>query len=299
MSILDDEITLPHRAMLARNTPNADFAQAIVEKQVAIATARRFPRDIERARKAVAYACAIPAVAQKAFYRRTLLDHDGIPFQASGASVYLAREIARSWTNVVWGTIELHRDSQRGGTHARAFAWDQEDNSEASATFFVPDRHRPEVGPSSGQRQPDNRGPIAKTGATFVREMIFQVLPYWYVDEAKALCLQTLEHGGGLSIEDRISKLVANYAGKNVDLGRLQLKVGRKKRDWDVHDVVQLDIIWSSLGRGECTIPVEFPLDTDSVRDMLGLPQGTVPASEIATVDDAPAAAEPETAAAS
>jgi len=256
MSILDDEVSLPHRAIVARENANAELAQLIADKHTAIATARRFPRDIERARKMMTYTCSIPVVAERAFYRRTLRDHDGKPFQTSGASVYLAREIARCWTNTVWGTIELHRDSQHSGTHARAFAWDQEDNSEASATFFVPDWVRREVVPSSDQRQPDNRGPINRIGATFVREVIFQVLPLWYVDQAKALCFQTLERGNGVSLEDRIAKVVSNYASRNVELKRLEGKVSCKKRNWGIQDVVQLEIIWSSLGRGGCTIPI-------------------------------------------
>lgn len=229
-------------------------SRAVAEVLAAVQVAQSCPRDEHRANDEMRRACASSALADRAFYR--------VPRGGStvtGPSVHLARELARSWGNMDFGIGELRRDDVAQESEMRAWAWDQETNSRSSSTFIV--KHQRMAG---GRAQPlSDLNEIqlnnANVGARRLREAIFAVLPVWYVEEAQALCNQTLNDGKGEPIETRRAKAVERFAELGVTLDQIEGKLLRPLAQWDGRDLGHLTTVWSSLNRGEIDVTDEFP----------------------------------------
>jgi hypothetical protein len=247
----------------------SELSRIIAERQATIASARRFPRHPEQIMAMCRLACGNQLFAEMAFYRRPLVTDSGL-IQVTGPSVHLARELARCWTHMRWGTVEIYRDGQRGQSKMRSYAWDVQDDNENWTEFVVAHPRFPGVVPLP-EEEGRLRGILAAQSAIRVRDVILQMLPLWYIEQAKGLCLKTLEHGGGVPLPDRFAALVDQFASKNIDLGRLEYKLDRRFAEWDIQDAVQLGIIWRTLGRGESTFAAEFPPESTTVQELLGV----------------------------
>jgi hypothetical protein len=289
MSFLDIED--PGTPSAGPDVQAAGLARTIADRQAAVATAQRFPRDMKRVLAAMQQACSSPTLAEVALYRI------GRPADGGGAAdmsatVFLARELARCWTHIRRGAVELHRDSGRGSKMV-AFAWDLEADNEATAEFFVP--HPPlTVGMSLEQHASLVQGVINSYAARRIREVIFQVLPFWYVEDAKAQCMKTLEYGRGVPLADRIATVGRYLGARGVEAHQLDARIGRPTAEWDVHDVIQAEIIWRSVRDGYATVAQEFQAGPTTVREVLGVAdtpeQDGLPAASATTaVPTAPA----------
>lgn len=65
------------------------------------------------------------------------------------------------------------------------------------------------------------------------------------------------------SLPLRITAAVDRFAGKGIELQRLEQRLGRARADWTTEDVAQLGAAWMSIERGETALEDEFPLDED------------------------------------
>ncbi|HEY0636456.1 MAG TPA: hypothetical protein VGD67_02310 [Pseudonocardiaceae bacterium] len=253
------EIALPHAGRAGQAT-QIEQSRAIAEVYAAAEMARRFPRNVEAARAAMLEACKHKELADRAFF-----DMPRAGGRVHGASVHLARELARCWGNLSWGVAELSRDDAGGQSEMLAYAWDLETNARASMIFIVP--HARDKG-GRVEKLPDLQAIYennANAGARRLRECVFAVLPQWFIEQAKASCVATLEAGNGESVAKRAADAIAGFARLQVTEEDLVARIGRPAAQWTDRDLGQLRVAFTSLRNGETTREEAFPRQAAAV----------------------------------
>ena len=187
----DLELNLPSAAVDRLGQATAvEQSRAIAQVQAAAVMARNFPRSAQHAIAEMREACGRPELARRAFFSFSRAGQT-----VSGATVYLARELARIWGNIDYGLNELKRDDEHGQSELQAYAWDLETNSRSTRTFVV--QHGRDT--KTGRKKLTELRDIAENnnnfGARNVREMIFAVLPQWFTDMAEQVCRETMNNG--------------------------------------------------------------------------------------------------------
>jgi hypothetical protein len=253
-------IALPQAASTAGYVGQAtaiEQTRAAAEVQAAVVMAQRMPRSVPVAIARMQETCSVTELAEQAFFRYSR----GTGGQITGASVHLARELARCWGNVQYGITELERDTVNRQSVMLAFAWDLETNTRATTTFIVPwvrDRSgKTEASALTAVR--DQYENNANMGARRVREQIFAVLPRWFSEQAQAKCRHTIEHGSTEPLPKRISTIISRFDELGVHVDQLAAKLGRDQGHWGTGDIATLTVIGKSLAAGETTVEDEFP----------------------------------------
>lgn len=256
MTTSNVEIRLPEPARVGQSTA-VEQSRAVAEVQAAIVIARQFPRDTQSAIRAMNDACRNKQLALQAFY-----SYKRSGANITGASIYLARELARIWGNLDVSVRELRRDDEYGQSEMIAYAWDLETNTRVSTGFIVPHfRDKSEKGPERLTSMRDIYESNANNGARRLRECIFAVLPKWFTDDAQDRCRKTIEDGGGIPLPQRISNLIGLFAKEyDVDEARLEGFLEKPSSKWNEYDLGQLFIVGQSLRRGERTVSEAFPV---------------------------------------
>lgn len=239
-------------------------SRAVAEVQAAVIVAQQCPRDVATARTSMQASCQIMGLAEKAFYRYARAGST-----ISGASVHLARELARCWGNVQYGITELRRDDEHGQSEMQAWAWDVQTNSRSSTTFIVPHARDKKTGPEKLTDLRDVYENNANMGARRLREVIFSILPPWFTEEAKDLCNRTLADGDGKTIEERSDAAIKAFAKLDVTLEQIERKIGRPRARWNQFDIAQLSVAYRSIERGEVSSEDEFPPRRVTVADLV------------------------------
>lgn len=229
-------------------------SRAVAEVHAAILVAQQCPRDIQRAVAQMEDSCSQTYLAERAFY-----EYRRGGSVVAGASIHLARELARCWGNVQYGLVEMRRDDEYGQSEMQAFAWDVETNTRNSSTFIVPHKRDKTGGPVPLTDMRDIYENNANNGARRVREAIFAVLPPWFVEQAKTLCSKTLENGGGVPLATRIGNAIEKFGELGVTEQQLEEKLGRQIKLWNARDAAQLAVTYKSLQRGELRLEEAFP----------------------------------------
>jgi len=245
--------TVPSPDRIGQGT-SVEQSRAAAEVLAAVEIAQRFPRDVQYARAQMIDSCKQLSLANQAFYRFSRAGST-----VTGPSVHLARELARCWGHVQYGLVELRRDDEYGQSEMQAWAWDVQTNARVSTTFIVPHKRDTKRGARELTDLRDVYENNANQGARRVREMIFAVLPPWFVEEAKALCEETLRNGGGVPLAQRITNAIEKFAEIGVSVEQLETKVGKPNGKWTEHDTAQLGVIYTSIRRGEVSKEAEFP----------------------------------------
>ena len=244
------------RPGIVSQTTAIEQSRAVAQVQAAVVVAKQSPRSLEVAVEQMRQTTQQMALAERAFFR---FPRAGNP--VTGPSIHLARELARCWGNIDYGLLELHRDDVKGESEMQAYAWDLETNARTSTTFISPHR-RDKTGVEGGQVLTEIRDVYennANVGARRLREMIFNLLPVWFRQEAIDNLHKTLIDGGGMPLPQRIANALKLFEPLGVTKGKLETKVGRPASEWNEHDVVQLGIVFRSIEGGESTADDEFP----------------------------------------
>ena len=242
-----------HRAIAKTQAAGVEQSRAVAEVQAAIFVAQQFPRDEQTAARKMREACSNRSLAERAFY--------AVPNRGTGPTVHLMRELARIWGNIDYGVRELSRDDAAGLSEIQAFAWDQQTNVRSTRSFVVP--HKRMRGKSAvdltdlGDIYLNNQN----TGARAVRECIATVLPVEFTEEAKALCMQTLEraNGTGDELEGNIRQCLGAFERFRVTQAQLEQRIGKPTAQWDGGDLGRLQVLFQSLSNGETRVEDEFP----------------------------------------
>lgn len=229
-------------------------SRAIAEVQAAVVVAQNRPRSAAAAMQEMREVCRIPALADRAFFR---FNRGG--GNVTGETVHLARELARIWGNITFGIAEMARDDVKGQSEMLAFAWDLQTNARSQTTFIVPHVRDTKQGPKAMTDMRDIYENNANMGARRLREMIFAVLPVWFREEAADLCRDTLEHGGGKPMVQRIADCLAALESIGVTRAQIEAKIGCSADAMLPEHVASLGVVFKSIRRGEATKADEFP----------------------------------------
>lgn len=258
----------------ASEATHIEQSRAIAQVQGALVVAQQKPRDTLAAAERMREACLLETLAENAFFR-----YSRAGSQITGPSIHLATELARCWGNVDFGITELRRDERKQESEMLAHAWDLETNTRVVNSFIVPHRRDTRNGPKDLTDVRDIYENNANHAARRLRECIFRVLPKSYIEEAKGICAQTLEHGGGEPIDKRREKLLEAFAGLKVTRAQVEKKIGRSADRLTAYDIGALRVVYGSLKRGETTIDDEFPSDrgAEISRDLADQPKAPPP----------------------
>jgi hypothetical protein len=240
-------------------------SRAVAEVQAAIVVAQQCPRNIQAALADMRDSCRQMRLAERAFYR-----YSRAGSTISGASVHLARELARCWGNVQYGIAELRRDDAGGFSEMQAYAWDVQTNTRSAQIFIVPHKRDTKQGVKSLVDMRDVYENNANNGARRLRAAIFSILPPWFVEEAEELCNKTLAEGGGKPLPQRIADAVKAFDGMGIAAERIEQKLGKPSAKWTDYDVAQLLVTYKSLQRGEVTVDEEFPPQRVTAAEITG-----------------------------
>lgn len=289
---MSKEIVLPATAGAPGRVGQAtavEQSRAVAEVQGAIIVAQQVPRNVAAATTTMRESCNQKFLAEKAFYA-----YKRAGATVTGLSVYLARELARCWGNVQYGVDELRRDDEFGQSEMLAWAWDVQTNTRVSMKFIVPHTRDRRDGPVRLTDSRDIYEGNANAGARRVRECIVNILPPWFVDEAKELCQKTIRDGGGVPLQKRVVDIIGRFAELGVSQKQLEMKQGRGSNAWTDLDVAQLTVIGRSLANGEIERDETFEPDipsADDFKDPENVPaQKPAPAAEAASApESAPA----------
>ena len=259
-------------------------SRAVAEVEAQIVVAMRHPRNESAAIAAMRETCRRKDLAERAFFR---YPKAGKP--VSGPSIQLARELARVWGNISYGSAELRRDDEYGQSEMLAYAWDVQTNTRNSATIINP--HRQYTGGGDLTELRDIQENNASVVNRRVREAIWAVLPAWFVEEAKDICAKTIADGGGIPLPQRIANAIEVFGNLGITTPQLEAKVGMPTAKWGDHDVAQLRVIRQSLLRGEISKDEEFPPERITAADILNPPAPAPAAAPVPDVAAPPAAA--------
>ena len=236
-----EQAAAPRR--VASQATTIEQSRAVAEVQGAIVLAQQRPRDIALAQAEMQRCCASPALADRAFWS---FKRGGSTI--SGASIHLARELARCWGNIDYGIKELDRNDYEGKSEMLAFAWDLETNARSESTFIVPHRRDKTGGSEELTQLRDIYENNSNQGARRLREAIFAVLPVYFMDDAKDLCRETAKKiDDDRSLADRIGDAVKAYAALGVEAARLDAYIGKPSKEWDADDIATLRVLHRSL----------------------------------------------------
>lgn len=230
-------------------------ARAVAEVQAAIVVAQNRPRDMSRALEEMRKVCTIEMMADRAFSS----------FPKGGAtvsmgSIHLARELARIWGNISYGSKELARNDAKGESEMMAYAWDLQTNARPETTFIVP--HVIDLSGGRKKKLTDARSVYennANMAARRMRVQIFAVIPRWFTDEAEDLCRRTLELGGGKPIKERVDEAVKVMAQIGVTPAMIEKKFGCSMVTLNSGHLADLRIIYRSIKNGEIEKDEAFP----------------------------------------
>lgn len=239
----------------ASQATTIEQSRAIAEVQAMVVVAQRNPRHVPSAISNVREACKVHSMASVAFF--SLKRGDDI---VTGETIKLATELARCWGNINYGLVELSRDDARGVSEMMAFAWDVQTNVRNSTSFIVPHKIDLKGGHAraltTAQSVYENN---AGQGARRLREMILRALPSWLVEDAKAICQNTLEKGeGDLPFDKRVARAIETMSNAGISLERLEGKHG-KATSWTPVTLAGMTVSLGSINRGEISADDAFP----------------------------------------
>lgn len=240
-------------------------SRAAAEVAAAVHVAQQNPRDMQKALAEMRESCRQPRLAERAFFR-----YNRGGGNVTGATVHLARELARCFGNVQYGISELRRDDAGGYSEMQAYAWDVERNTRSAQIFVVPHVRDTKQGPKPLTDLRDVYENNANMGARRLRAAVWAILPPWFVDEAEEICNDTLAHGGGVPLAKRVADWIAAFGRQGVSALQLERKLGRTSRDWTEHDIAQLAVIAKSVARGEVRLEDEFQPEQVTADEITG-----------------------------
>ncbi len=205
-------------------------AMATVQSQVLMA--KRFPRDEAEAYGRITKACERFNFAAGASYSYR---RGGQPI--TGGSIDLAREMKRCWGNIVSGSLQQHETDDF--VMGRAWAWDVELNTFGFREFRVsksiwkapkgsaPGRWIKYDGQSEdGDIERSWREKFQNVAARAEREVIFDLLPPDFVEDALEVCRETIEKGMATDPDKALKLVIRGMLKLNITAAMIEEYLG-------------------------------------------------------------------------
>jgi len=255
-------------AVQGQGEANIASASARVQAETAasITVAQRFKRSESQARQELLNAVkASPRLAEKATYsyprgkRQDPVTGEWVENIISGPSTYIAREAARVWSNLVYGT-EVIRDTDHE-RQIRSFAWDMQTNmrciAEASFKKLI-QRIRWKKNGNKNEKvtewvEPDERDLRElsnKYASIGERNCILKVVPSHMVDEVLEVARQTTLEDAAKHPEAVRAKLADAFLVLGVNVAMLEDYFGHPLKDTTPAEITDLRGIYTSMRDG-------------------------------------------------
>lgn len=237
----EDTPTALDHALAAVSPPppaSGDYQRTLAENRAAAMLAHQFPRNVDQCQKDMRFSCGQVSVAEEAFFVLKG-ERNGKPKIHTGSTIKLARELARCWRNIDYGAIEVARTD----THSQilTYAVDLETNARGSVQNIVA-----HLGRKTATEIYEHN---ASDASRRLREIIFNILPGWFVAEAEDLCRKTLE--ASFSGPVAASDLVARLGALGISQARAETAAGRIMTAWRPIDLAALVIKTRTIERGD------------------------------------------------
>lgn len=220
----------------------AEETRAIQMIQAKIITAKKFPRDIVRAKAKILDECKSLSLAQKAQYKYP----KGEGAMVTGPTIRLTEVVARNYGNLDYGVRELER--RANVSVVQAYCWDLENNVTSDKVFEVPHFIQLKGGRKKALTDPrDIYELAANQGARRLRACIIAVVPNTIMEDAEAACRQTLVKGGGEPIEKRLASMVMAFKELGVSAEMIEERIGHKLDVTTAEEIVDMIAIHNSI----------------------------------------------------
>jgi len=251
--------TATNTLMTSNNTnSNALVARELGEAQAAVMLAKQFPRDELATYQSIMTACSRPSFAAKAVYR-----YPRGKTTVSGASVVLAREIARCFGNIVSGYRVLSNEDDQ--IHLQGYAWDQQSNRrvvlEDRFNAKIQRKMRTMDGVEETQwvtpDERDLRELVSRRASFLERNALLRLLPADLIEDAMGACTQAeTKTASGEIKNDRngtLKKLVTAYSGYGVNKDMIEDRLGHRLDDASAEEIAELRQIYTSIKDGSAS----------------------------------------------
>lgn len=215
------------------------------QMEIAMITAKRFPRDYTEVEMKVEKACTRERLAAAAEYSFPRAGET-----ITGASVRLMEVIAQCYGNVEFGVSEIQRYADY--SEGEAFAWDFENNIRVSRRFTVPHYRDTKGGRKRVTEDRDIREVVFNYGSRNMRACIERVIPRDLVDLALEKCRETL-NGDSKGLADRIKKCKKAFEAYEIDALLLERIIGEKCDRWNAGHLRLAIQYFNALKDGETT----------------------------------------------
>lgn len=224
------------------------------EVQVAMAAAKRFPRDEVLAYNRVIRDCQRHSLAEKAMY-----EYPRGGQVVTGPSIHLARAMARNWGNLDSGFKVLEQSATE--STVMVYCWDLETNYRETKVFTVRHVRETKKGSYPLTDSRDIYEMIANQSARRERACILAVIPGDVVDAAIGQCNVTLSGGGKKPIADTVRDMVRAFQEEHgVTAEMLEKYIGCKKEAFSQQSVVRLRNVYNTLRDGSASVEQYFDM---------------------------------------
>lgn len=230
-----------------QSTGGAVQARESSEVMAAVASAKRFPRDVVRATDGVLMAFTRPTLCERAQYAFSRGGSD-----VSGPSIHAAQAIQQKWGNMSSGWREISRRVGADGvgeSEVEAYSVDYESNNRESITFFVRHWRDTKRGGYALKDERDIYELCANMAQRRKRACILAQLPGDVVEAAMQQATVTLNATADTS-PDGLRKLEEAFAAIGVTREVIEKKIGRRITAILPAQIVTLKRIYTSLRDG-------------------------------------------------
>lgn len=238
--------------------PQSETALAVLNRteiDQQIATAKRYPRSIARAKqKMIEMACNDLETAQGCVYALKRNGAEGGNY-IEGPSVRLAEIAVNAWGNLRAGARIIGEDG--GFIVAQGICHDLEANSSTSIEV------RRRITNRQGKRYSDDMVGVTANAACAIafRNAVFKIVPKVYINPAYDAA-QKLIAGDERSIGQRRQSLVSYFGKMHVDLAQIMAFLDKPEGGLDDitgNDLVRLHGVATAIRDGDTTIDEAFP----------------------------------------
>lgn len=237
--------------------------RAIAEVLAATKIAQFNPRDIGRASENMRFITSRKSFAEMAEYSYPRGGTNII-----GPSIRLAEELCKCYGNIQYGINEISKNDLE--TIYEVFCWDIENNVRVSRRFSQDHIRYKNDKKNKGKKirevLTDSRDVyeiVANHAARRLRAVILEVLPAWYVEEAREACRQTLAKDK-TPVKDKIQKIIEMFADCDVTEEMLVNKIGKPLNEMLAKDATNLKLIYNSISTGMANIYDHFPVEKNN-----------------------------------
>ena len=232
----------------------------VMGELASIYIAKSFPRNLMDVTAKMRAACSRTALAEAATYAYPRGGQT-----VTGPSIRLAEALASAYGNIEagWRELSRHKDHLSGITSSEceAFCFDKESNIRRKIQFTVPHVREKKKGDEALTSERDIYELCANMASRRIRACILQVLPGFLVDEALALCEETLKNSnGGKPLADRVRDMAAKFSELGVTREMLEAQLEHSLEQCVHADLVKLGKTYNALRDGHARVSDVFTM---------------------------------------